>query len=296
MKPANYSCFLGDESNCTNILLVKRILASLSIAGSFAMIFLIWLFKKYQFFAQRLLLYLSIACLINSITFLMADSVEPSPKCTFEAVMITISVWAILLWVILITFNLYWSAVAKKSTERFEIYYHLIGWGIPVVISVIPFSSNKYGPAGVWCWIENDPAWRFAIWYGPRFLIIFVLFLVYFYIFKYVRKQTSMWTGCHERERELMRENVKPLMAYPLVYLLLSIFPLVNRIQNTVQPDNASFTLYLLQIVSSSLKGAGNAIVFSMDKETFKHLNLADLRNAWSHRCSKSVVREYSTD
>ncbi|EDV21981.1 uncharacterized protein TRIADDRAFT_59515 [Trichoplax adhaerens] len=181
MKPANYSCFLGDESNCTNILLVKRILASLSIAGSFAMIFLIWLFKKYQFFAQ-------------------ADSVEPSPKCTFEAVMITISVWAILLWVILITFNLYWSAVAKKSTERFEIYYHLIGWGIPVVISVIPFSSNKYGPAGVW-WI-----------------------------------------------------------------------------QNTVQPDNASFTLYLLQIVSSSLKGAGNAIVFSMDKETFKHLNLADLR------------------
>ncbi|RDD39780.1 G-protein coupled receptor 1 [Trichoplax sp. H2] len=150
MTSMNCTLFQGDQSKCSTIVIVKRILASISIVGSFAMIFLIWLFNKHQFFAQRLLLFLSIAALLDSVSYVMGDIQEAGPLCTFEAVMLSIFDWAVLLWITIITFNLYWNAVAKKSTERFEIYYHLVAWGVPVVISVLPFIGNQYGPAGAW--------------------------------------------------------------------------------------------------------------------------------------------------
>jgi hypothetical protein len=45
--------------------------------------------------------------------------------------------------------------------------------------------------------------------------------------------QVKTWEGLYdpdiERQKLLLKEDVKPLRAYPFVYLSLSIFPLVNR-------------------------------------------------------------------
>ena len=31
--------------------------------------------------------------------------------------------------------------------------YHLISWGVPLVVATLPFSEGVYGPAGPWWWV-----------------------------------------------------------------------------------------------------------------------------------------------
>ena len=50
---------------------------------SLFMIFVIWLFKKYMFFSQRLILYLSIAALCDSVAYMMG-SIENAAGCKFQ--------------------------------------------------------------------------------------------------------------------------------------------------------------------------------------------------------------------
>ena len=58
----------------------------------------------------------------------------------------------------------------------------------------------------------------------------------------------------------MMHEDVKPLRAYPLVFLVCSIFPLITRIHNAIYGEtNAIYFLYLMMVVFAPLKGALNA-------------------------------------
>ena len=49
------------------------------------MIFVIWLFKKYLFFSQRLILYLSIATLCDSVPYMMGTIDSPF-GCKFQVI------------------------------------------------------------------------------------------------------------------------------------------------------------------------------------------------------------------
>lgn len=58
--------------------------------------------------------------------------------------------WSVLLWVSIITFNVYLTLIRNLETERFEKYYHLVGWGFPFLPAIVPVFMNTYGPAGAW--------------------------------------------------------------------------------------------------------------------------------------------------
>jgi len=36
-----------------------------------------------------------------------------------------------------------------QHVERLEKYYHMLCWGMPVVLTALPFTTNPYGPAGI---------------------------------------------------------------------------------------------------------------------------------------------------
>ncbi|XP_064638750.1 cyclic AMP receptor-like protein A isoform X2 [Lineus longissimus] len=301
---ATLSCTLFPEnpSQCDVIVAVKRGMAALSLIGSVFMIGVIWLFRKYSAFTQRLILYLSIAALLDSIAYLMGEIHPDGALCDFQAFWLNMFDWVILMWIMCVTFNLFMNAVRMVSTDRFEWAYHLLSWGFPLFISCLPFIDNKYGPAGLWCWIEDDWRWRFGIWYGPNFGIIALMFITYLYIVITVNRKVKTWEGLYdpdiERQKLLLKEDVKPLRAYPFVYLSLSIFPLVNRIQNAINPHNPVFPLVLLHAMSTPLQGAINAVVFGLDKETTSKLTPTQIKLAFQkHReASQSTIREYPAE
>jgi len=48
------------------------------------MIFTIWLFRKYNILAQRLILFLSTAALFDTIGYIMGDMTPDGSQCDFE--------------------------------------------------------------------------------------------------------------------------------------------------------------------------------------------------------------------
>lgn len=36
-----------------------------------------------------------------------------------------------------------------QNVERFEKYFHIVCWGMPAVMTALPFTTNPYGPAGI---------------------------------------------------------------------------------------------------------------------------------------------------
>ncbi|XP_069103712.1 cyclic AMP receptor-like protein A isoform X2 [Argopecten irradians] len=290
--------FPNEPGHCDVLIAIRQTTGALSFVGCTFMIAVIWLFKKYAAFSQRLILYLSIGALLDSIAYLMGGLRPDGPMCDFQAWWMTFFDWTVLLWVCCITFNLYLNVIKMITKESLEWVYHVLCWGLPLLLSCLPFIGNHYGPAGAWCWIADNWHWRVGIWYGPLFLMILCLFVVYIYITYVLTRKASSWQGTYdpdtERHKELMKEDIKPLRAYPCIYLAVSIFPLINRIQNAISPEYPVFPLMVLAALSSPIHGAVNAIVFGLDRETFSRLTPSQIKVAFLKRISRgSGIQEY---
>ena len=124
----------------------------------------------------------------------------------------------------------------------------------------------------MWCWIDGDKAWaRFILWYVPLFIAIIGMFAVNGYVFRKVDDMAKQFQGTFnpqtEAHKKFLKEQVKPLKWYPLVYLLCAIFPFINRVQNWAQPDKPQFWLFVMHSITYPLVGLLNALVYAMNMD-----------------------------
>ncbi|XP_041359047.1 cyclic AMP receptor-like protein A isoform X2 [Gigantopelta aegis] len=295
----NSSClmFPSNPEHCDVINIVRNISAALSLIACVLMLGIIWLFKKYVVFAQRLITYLTVAAFLESLAYLASGNVVDGGWCNFQAGWLTFSGWSVLLWTLCLTFNLYMNVIKEIDTRKYEWVYLLLCWLISFVISCIPYIWDKYGPAGAFCWIVEDWGWRFGIWYLPLVMFIILLIVSYGRIVYVLRKKASSWEGTYnpdtERSHKMLKEDIKPLKFYPFVYLAVSVFPLINRLQNAISPNNNVFGLVLLASIAGPLHGTLNAVVFGMDKTTRDKLTRTQIQVALQTRWHHDEVREY---
>ncbi|XP_034417001.1 uncharacterized protein si:dkey-100n23.5 isoform X3 [Cyclopterus lumpus] len=91
-----------------------------------------------------------------------------------------------------------------------------------------------------------------------------------------------------------LAEEIKPLKWYPSVYLLVSIFPLINRLHNAFYPQDPSFPLTLLHVLSVPLHGLANAFVFGLDRDWWSLLSPTGMQLALQSRlCDRTRIGEY---
>nr|XP_014343476.1 PREDICTED: G-protein coupled receptor 1-like [Latimeria chalumnae] len=248
---------------------------------------------------QKMILSLSLAAFFDSIAYVMGEVLADGVLCNFQAWWLTYFDWCSLAWVCCITLNLYLNLVKETRTDRFELMYHIVAWGVPFILSCLPLFGDYYGPAGAWCWItDSHVAWRFGIWYIPLFILIFLMTMCYFRIIYVAKERVLTWSGTYDPERErskvLLAEEIKPLKWYPCVYLAVSVFPLINRLHNAFYPSEPVFVLTLLHVLTAPLHGLANSIVFGLDKETWSQLSLTSLKLAVHSRfCDTTVIKEY---
>ncbi|KAI4805527.1 hypothetical protein KUCAC02_010132 [Chaenocephalus aceratus] len=138
-----------------------------------------------------MILSLTVAAFFNSVAYVMGDSHLEGSLCDFQACWLTYFV------------NLYLNLVQEISTNRYEKLYHLMAWGVPLVMACLPLLKGYYGPAGAWCWITDDHvAWRFGIWYVPLFSLIFLMICCYARIICVANARMQSWLGTFNPERE----------------------------------------------------------------------------------------------
>ena len=300
MNLVNYTgdCPLWPENpdRCEVVLILQRTFSGLSLAGCLFVVAVIWLFRMYQYFVQRLILFLSISAALQSVSFLIGDIYTDNFLCEFQAFIMQYFGWATLLWVVAITINLIMVLKEIEST-KYEKWFHAVCWLLPLLWACLPFYENSYGPAGIWCWIKRDATMlRFGTWYIPIFATIFLMMLAYVYIVVSVLKRKGSWTGTfnqqEENDKAMLAREVKPLAAFPLIYLLSGIPTLIYRIDDAIHPHLLpQYSLLIFSVITSPLVGALNAIAFALYSEIQKLLTWGQIKSAMLSRFHSNTAR-----
>ena len=292
--------FDGDTTKCEVVQNLKRVSASLSIIGSLFMLGLIVLFKKYREPSQRMIAHLSTASIFLGVSYLIEDDIvsEATLQCKFQGASLTLFIWACFLWIMCMLFNLYFQLLFEFDFRKYEVAVTLVCWILPVMISAVPFIGDVYAPAGAWCWIENDFEWRFGIWYIWRILFVIVFVLVMVHIFWKLHKSKGIrHSSTHEMTS--FEKDVQVLRIYPIVYFILNLFPIINRMHNAIASDGENgkhnFVLLLLQSFTDPLFGVTIAVIYAFDNRTRQLFNRKSISRAFHGWFQKeSVVKECS--
>jgi hypothetical protein len=306
------------------------------------MLLMIVLFKKYRVFNQRLILYLAIASILQPLTYFFDsyDLAGDQGWCRFMGIMTQYIDWVAVLWISCITFTVCIGAVLYKPTDKLEMYihiysissivqvrmlelffvclhspYHVICWGIPVILALIPLIELTYGLAGLWCWIRssiNDEplplgiAFQFTLYYIPiaiiAILIVSMSMTVVIIIHRRAKKYQGNYNPNKLEEIKTLQKEMRSLYFYPWAFALLYTIPFINRFRiavggtHDVIPVGLSFVLWLLHANTLPMLGTVYTVIFALDKETRSRLTWSNIKSALLRKNTSSVAKPYSID
>ena len=236
----------------------------------------VWI-KLYKHFTYRLATYQVLSSMMFSVGIILQLIFTKYKKGTFARYMcefvgfsIEYFMWVKLLFTICLILHFFFLAVFLKNLMKLELLYVFVSILTPIFFVWIPFIHHSYGMAGAWCWIrdwKDDCARKdyregiieqFLLWYGPLFLSLTVsIMVVVFILFVLVRRAYStskisteagplLYTTVQSKIRHNRKalKQLLPLLAYPVIFYMLALLPLVNRIYDAISP-NANYFLAL---------------------------------------------------
>ena len=264
------SAFTQKQKN--NLLIAKSVTGMLSLAMCLIAVFLVFCLRLHKYFTYRLAMYqiLSSLCLsvvqVLGLTLLNYDeNVYQQIACKTTAFFLEYFLGIKLIFTTCLVFHLFCLAVCLKNFQKFEIGYVLSSILFPLLYSWIPFINESYGVSGAWCSIkswEDDCATQkylegiieqFVLWYGPIFVsltlsvvAVFIILIVLAqraYAHKNPENECLIENHEHNQNKKAIKELL-PLLAYPVIFYVVALFPLINRIDSAISP-NATFGWFL---------------------------------------------------
>ena len=311
-SPTNCSPY--ESPAYAKVALASAISASASLLASVFVIFIIVFYKKYNFISQRLILYLAISSMLSSISSMVHRvnynnemSTFYTNFCIFAGFFEQTTSWMVLNAITVLTTYLFVLVSFQKDIKKLEVLFILLIFLFPIVISLIPFIESSYGESGAWCWIrsedrttcEEHPLGRiliFIMWFAPVHILLLAMVVMYIVILTCIRpnqwKYKPWGKKITEDTRKENRKQAIRLVAYPSIYLFLSCFPLMNRIQNGVERGEPSLAFWYMSAVMFPLAGGLIGLAYALDPETRKRLSCAHCREALK-QWRKDECKEY---
>lgn len=293
----NSTCFslLYDTPFFKALAAVRTTVAVFSFTCSLLVIFLICCYKKYQFFPQRLILYLAIVSAVHSVVFAVSRVDYHDARnvldvlCLVDGFAELYSSWVELLLIVCITAHLFLLLVFGIETSQKEVLHLLVSFLSPLLWCWIPFVDHSFGSSGPWCGIrihsEGDcslyvlgAVLRFLLWQVPLYSFFFVFFLVCLLtILCKLKKDSRTWEGAHydpkaQEVKLKMIRQVKPLLYYPMVFLVLKLPLLISQIYEAIHPQKPMEVFWFIDALTSPLGGAVIALVYVCDASTRSRL------------------------
>ena len=266
--------------NCTLTTSVKRkALLAMGVQGVAATIVcliaiaLVFIFKLYKYFAHRLALYQVLAALLYGAALAMElvflqdpDKELKSHGCIAISFFFLYFSWVKLMFTSWVVLHLLCFSVFYKNLQHLEKLFVAISIGFPLLLVWVPFiplpihyhsniTTGAYGSAGAWCWIKN---WngddlkdkfkpgiveQFILWYGPALICSIVDSIAIIII-------TARLVCCRPRSEDIplltsgqrmkALKELLPLLVYPILFCILLIPPLVNRVIGAIPNSPAS--------------------------------------------------------
>lgn len=309
----NNSCSNFTDKQLETLGLVQVGSGVISCLSCIFIFFIMLIHKKWIYHSQRLILYLTIAVLLNSGTHIARglgyNMVHEGTYCLTVAFLdqlgdtFVLSAIGCLLAEITINGNF------KKNTTKLEPVYVLTIFVVPILFGCIPFAFDAYGPTSVWCWIRahNTSTCEFfstgiilqyTLWYGPVFVVSLIGFIACAITLIVMHKQSREYSGVFNPDEvtkhKMRMKELKQYRWYPLVLLVINIPPLAARIVSDINSDFAIFPLWIVATLMQGLEGSCIAFIFAIDSETRKRLTWKHLKAGCLYNiCRKSDASEY---
>eukprot|EP00123_Amoebidium_parasiticum_P021244 comp6398_c0_seq1/m.2198 comp6398_c0_seq1/g.2198 ORF comp6398_c0_seq1/g.2198 comp6398_c0_seq1/m.2198 type:complete len:340 (-) comp6398_c0_seq1:297-1316(-) len=287
---------------CHLVVVTRLLSALLSTFGALFMIVVILALKKQYAFLQRLILYLSIAGLMNSLAYLLSPTtpvLSAGSTCTFQAFVLQFTDWSVLLWVCCLTIGIWQSMLHGRTPTSLERPMHMVAWGVPACMAAWPWVGGVYGPTEFWCWITK-PYWkeRLYLWYVPLGVALVCLVSANLYVWYAVNRRLRIWQGLYtaesEQQKAAMKREASRLLVYPFIYLVLNLFAFMNRIEDIFTPDDPPIFLFVwLHTITAPLQGALNAVCYGLDSDTYSKLTWANIKSIFGRKNERRTVQEY---
>lgn len=194
--------------------------------------------------------------------------------CKIAGFLLQYSLWVKLLFVTILTGYFFFFAILERDFKRFEVVYVIFCVVVPIIPSCIPFIHDSYGFSGAWCWIrvyENEQdecarkrylegiGYQFGIWYAPLFLslsinAILAVIVLALLAFRFCTKKDNphdlllSQSGGSRQQNKRALNQLLPLLAYPIIFYIMTLLPLVNRIYGAIN-NEPSFSLAMAHAV-----------------------------------------------
>ena len=295
---------------CYLMFAVRELSAVLSLVSSCFVVFVMWLFKRYLFDTQRLILYLTLSSLFSSLMYIVTEVYRffssSNQGCAAFIFFLTFSIWSVIIWNLNITVKLFHNIVIWKTSPKwFEKVFILNALFFPLLLSLITILPQFIQEITFQCqwnsWnastdfnIQGARAFYGSIWVVPSSLAFLFVITAYITIFLImVRRKIK------KQDREVSKaliQDIKSLILYPVVILASYFFPLllalINLIGFTIEIRYLYF-LILMAAFTRPLLGLLISIVYISRKDNYKQLNLKEIELEFLSHLKRTKVKEY---
>jgi G protein-coupled receptor 157 len=246
---------------------------SLSIMGSLFIFLSYTLWSDLRTTPRFMLVCLSLADLITASGNMFGVFYRQGGViCTIQSAFTSTSSICSFLWTVSIGTHLYLSMLKSTKKRNFQPLYHVISWGLPIVILVIALSfralgADDFSRAVGWCWISDKVEyplfWSFFVGKAEEITSYFVTFLLYALTLWRLHRRVNAGLLPSKNVRKVITQVDKKLMLVPLVFIMVRIwgttrFLLVSA--GLIRMD--IYWMVVLQGVGDSAQGFANFLLF----------------------------------
>jgi len=240
-----------------------------SLVGAVFIILSYIIFKELRHFHLRLIFFLALTDLATSVVFILNLhlTISNGPTCTFLGIGLQFAELASSLWSLCITFTLdQVIRVCNYHVERFEKYFHLISWGIPLASVFASYFQHLYIETGLWCWLDNDHygLYRWIYFYGPLVLILFYVVTIYALVSRKIRLQSRLAVMNLVNSEMTIQQTFR---WYIIGWILCWTPALVDRVQGIFDPAHPIYLLTAMHAFMTPLAGFCNSIAIGFNDE-----------------------------
>ena len=281
------------------------------------------LLKRYLFFVHRLAMYLTITALVNSVVRSInvyppnivqdiTDTTGWEDYCKVLGFFDQYTMWCVLLAVVCITLEIFMRASCKFKTYKMEPMYVIVIFLLPSFFNWVPFTVDAYGNNGVWCWIREQNSnncskfnkglvLRLALLEVPQLAIMTVLALLIIVTYTCLYQKRYQYEGMFDPHQQALRRKermeILPFLYYPMVLILLEVFPVTHTLYDIIWYPDSQFILWLLNVLTGPFEGTAISLIYLLEPDTRQRLSWTRIRAAtkgWCHR--NRAIREYPAE
>lgn len=248
------------EEHYETLRFINLIIEIISLISCSITILTFLFFKSIRSFVLELVFYLTISSFFQTIAFIIyfpdKDSKSDEGICQLQAFSMQLFGLAQFLWTCLLSYTIYQSVINLKTFSKkdntnlmlIRLMYFLVGFGIPLIISLFGLIFGLYGKAGFWCFINTEKLKenldnKFQIFY--LFTFIFLWCCIMFNLGLYSKVIKYINNSFDEEDNSLASNYTRPLMMYTIIQILCLLPSTINRLYQVFEYENIEFMDYI---------------------------------------------------